>query len=141
MTSTRTPAQLYALLVGATLVGAGVLGFFYNASFATGDDVPRDAVLGILDVNAWHNIVHIATGALGLATFGSAAAARGYALALGAVYLVVALWGFVLGNGEVILNLVPVNTADNALHLLLAIAGLAAGAASATQPVTQARRA
>ena len=126
----RTPAQLYALVVGAVLVGAGILGFFYNASFAIGDDVPRDAVLGILDVNAWHNLVHIATGALGLATFARAASARAYALALGAVYLVVAIWGFVLGDGGVILNLVPVNTADNVLHVLIALAGLGAGAAS-----------
>ena len=128
----RTPAQLYALIVGAVLVGAGILGFFYNSSFATGSQVPRDAVLGLLDVNAWHNIVHIATGALGLATFARAASARAYALGLGAVYLLVAILGFIAGDGEVLLNLIPINTADNVLHLLLAVAGLGAGAASST---------
>ncbi len=133
MTRNRTPAQLYALVVGGVLVAAGIMGFAYNSSFATGDDVPRDAVLGLLDVNAWHNIVHIATGALGLATFTSIVAARGYALGLGVVYLLVAIWGFALGSGEVILNLIPINTADNLLHLALAIAGLGAGAASATR--------
>ncbi len=126
----RTPAQLFALVIGAVLVGAGIIGFFYNASFATGQDVPRDAVFGILDVNAWHNLVHIATGALGLATFASAASARVYAFGLGAVYLVVAIWGFVLGDGGVILNLVPVNTADNLLHVLIALTGIAAGVMS-----------
>jgi hypothetical protein len=126
----RTPAQLFALVIGAVLVGAGIIGFFYNASFATGQDVPRDAVFGILDVNAWHNLVHIATGALGLATFASAASARAYALGLGAIYLVVAIWGFVLGDGGVILNLVPVNTADNILHVLIALTGIAAGVMS-----------
>ncbi len=128
----RTPAQLFALVIGAVLVGAGIIGFFYNASFATGQDVPRDAVLGILDVNAWHNLVHIATGALGLATFASAASARAYAFGLGAIYLVVAIWGFVLGDGGVILNLVPVNTADNLLHVLIALTGIAAGVMSGT---------
>ena len=123
----RTPAQLFALVVGAVLVGAGILGFFYNASFAVGDDVPRDAVLGILDVNAWHNLVHIATGALGLATFASATSARAYAFGLGAVYTIVAIWGFLLGDGGVILNLVPVNTEDNILHVLIALTGIAAG--------------
>ena len=123
----RTPAQLFALVVGAVLVVAGIIGFFYNASFAVGDDVPRDAVFGILDVNAWHNLVHIATGALGLVTFASAASARAYAFGLGAVYLVVAIWGFLLGDGGVILNLVPVNTEDNILHVLIAISGIAAG--------------
>ncbi len=141
MTANRTPAQLYALVVGAVLVGAGIMGFFYNSSFDTGEQVPRDAVLGLLDVNAWHNLVHIATGALGLATFASVVAARGYALGLGAVYLLVSAWGFVIGDGDVILNLIPINTADNVLHLLLAIAGLAAGAASASQAVVQTGRA
>ncbi len=141
MTANRTPAQLYALVVGAVLVGAGIMGFFYNSSFDTGEQVPRDAVLGLLDVNAWHNLVHIATGALGLATFASVVAARGYALGLGAVYLLVSAWGFVIGDGDVILNLIPINTADNVLHLLLAIAGLAAGAASASQAAVQTGRA
>ncbi len=139
MQTHRSPAQLYALVVGAVLVGAGIMGFFYNSSFATGGNVPRDAVLGLLDVNAWHNIVHLATGALGLATLASLAAARGYALGLGAVYLVVTIWGFAIGDGEVLLNLLPINTEDNILHLLLAIAGLAAGAASSTRPARQTR--
>ena len=137
----RTPAQLYALLVGATLVAAGLIGFLYNASFAVGDDVPRDAVLGILDVNAWHNLVHIATGAIGLAVFRSVAASRSYALGLGAVYLLVTVWGFILGDGGVILNLVPLNTEDNVLHLLLTLTGLAAGAVSASLTAPQAHSA
>ncbi len=141
MTNNRTPAQLYALLVGAVLVGAGIMGFFYNSSFDTGDQVPRDAVLGLLDVNAWHNLVHLSTGLLGLATFARPTRARAYAIGLGAVYLVVTIWGFAIGDGEVILNVIPINTEDNVLHLLLAIAGLAAGAASSTQPVAQAGRA
>ena len=66
----RSPAQVYALVIGGTLVLAGILGFFYNASFGTGDGTERDAVLGILDVNGWHNVVHIATGALGMAVAG-----------------------------------------------------------------------
>ena len=140
MTDHRTPAQLYALLVGAVLVGAGIMGFFYSASFATGDDVPREAVLGVLDVNGWHNVVHVATGALGLATFARAAPARAYALGLGAVYLVVTIWGFAVGDGGVILGLVPVNTEDNVLHVLLAFAGLLAGVASSTQPAVEAGR-
>jgi uncharacterized protein (UPF0333 family) len=139
MTQNRTPAQLYALLVGAVLVAAGIMGFFYNSSFDTGDQVRRDAVLGLLDVNAWHNIVHLATGALGLATFASVKAARAYALGLGTVYLAVTIWGFAIGDGEVILNLIPINTADNILHLLLAVAGLLAGAAGSGRRVAQPR--
>ncbi len=126
----RSPAQLYALAIGLTLVVAGIAGFFYSASFSTGDGTERDAVLGILDVNGWHNLVHIASGAVGLAVMRSYSGARAYALAFGAVYLVVTLLGFIAGDGEEIFNLIPVNTEDNVLHLLIGLAGIGAGLAT-----------
>jgi hypothetical protein len=126
---TTNPARLYALVFGLVLVAAGILGFFYSSDFSDPGDV--DAVLGLLDVNGWHNVVHLATGALGLVAFAAGAyAARTYALGLGAVYIVGAVWGFVVGDGDAILSIVPVNTEDNVLHLLIGIAGLAAGAAT-----------
>jgi hypothetical protein len=126
----RSPAQVYALVIGLTLVVAGVAGFFYNASFSTGDGSERDALLGILDVNGWQNIVHIASGAIGLFVAGSYGGARVYALGLGVVYLLVTLLGFIAGDGEEILNLIPVNTEGNFLHLLIGIAGIGAGLAT-----------
>jgi hypothetical protein len=125
-----TPARLYALVFGLVLVVAGIIGFFYESKF-TDDEAVRDAVFGILDVNGWHNVVHIATGALGLLAFaGGAYAARAYAFGLGAVYIVVAIWGFIVGDGDSILSIIPVNTEDNVLHLLIGIAGLGAAAAT-----------
>ena len=126
----RSPAQVFALVIGLTLVVAGIAGFFYNASFSTGDDLPRDAVIGILDVNGWHNLVHIVSGVIGLLLAGSYDGARLFALAGGAVYLIVAIVGFMAGDGGEIAGLVPVNTEDNVLHLLIAIAGLGAGLAT-----------
>jgi uncharacterized protein DUF4383 len=129
MNDTYTPASLYAGLIGAVLVVAGIIGFFYSSSF--GDPGEVDAVLGVLDVNAWHNIVHIASGALGILAFRSGpAASRTYALAFGAIYIVVAIWGFAIGSGESILGFIPVNSEDNVLHAILGVLGLAAYAAS-----------
>ena len=125
-----SPAQVYTLAIGLTLVVIGVSGFFYSASFSTGDGTERDAVLGILDVNGWHNLVHIASGAVGLLVVGSYRGARVYALGLGAVYLLVTLLGFIAGDGEEILNLIPVNTEGNFRHLLMGIAGIGAGLAT-----------
>jgi hypothetical protein len=126
----RSPAQIYALVIGATLVAAGILGFFYSASFSTGDGTERDAVLGLLDVNGWHNIVHLASGAIGLAVVGSYAGARAYAFGLGAVYVLVLVLGLIAGDGDEIFNLIPINTEDNILHGLIAIAGIGAGLAT-----------
>src|SRR5918911_4579254 len=113
----RTPAQLYALLVGGTLLVAGIIGFFYSSDFGSPGKV--DDVFGILSVNGWHNVVHIVTGALGLAALGYGA--RYYAGGLGVVYIIVAIWGFIIGNHESILGFLPVNTEDDVLHLLIGI--------------------
>ncbi len=118
-----SPARLYATLVGGVLVVAGIIGFFYSSSFGSPGTV--DDVFGVLDVNGWHNLVHILTGAIGLMVAGFAA--RGYALGLGWVYLVIAVWGFAIGGGESILGFIPVNTADNFLHLILGLLGIGAG--------------
>jgi hypothetical protein len=125
-----SPARLYALLVGGALTIAGIIGFFYDSSFDTGSGLESEAVFGVIDVNGWHNVVHLATGLLGLAAAGYAA--RAYALVLGVVYVVVAIWGFAeTSNGfGVILDFLPVNTEDNIFHLVLGLTGLAAGAAS-----------
>src|SRR3954454_18676191 len=109
----RTPAQIFALVIGAVLVLAGIIGFFYSSAFGSPGKV--DGVLGILDVNGWHNVVHIVTGALGLGVVGSYAYARRYAFGLGAAYIVVAAWGFIVGDGDTILGFLPVNTEDNFL--------------------------
>jgi hypothetical protein len=124
-----SPARLYATVVGAVLTIAGIIGFFYSASFGSPGTV--DDIFGIFAVNGWHNVLHLATGLLGLAAAGYAA--RTYALAVGLLYLVVAIWGFIIGSGDSILSIIPVNGEDNVLHLLLGLIGLAAGAASPTQ--------
>ena len=127
--TTRSPAQLYALIFGAVLTIAGIVGFFYNSTF-TNDKSVHDAVFGILNVNGWHNVVHIATGVLGLIAAGSYSSSRVYAFGLGVIYIVVAIWGFIIGSGDSILSIIPVNTEDNVLHLLIGFAGIAAGMAT-----------
>src|SRR5919106_5401391 len=134
MEGVRAPAQVFALVIGGTLTVAGIVGFFYSASFSSGDGTERDAVLGLLDVNGWHNLVHISSGAIGLLVGGSYAGSRTYALGFGAIYLAVTVLGFLAGNGDEIFNLIPVNTEDNLLHLLIGLAGLAAGLATPSVP-------
>ena len=122
-----SPARLYATLVGGTLVIAGIIGFFYSSSFGSPGKV--DAVFGVLNVNGWHNVVHIVTGGLGLLAAGYWA--RQYALGLGVLYIAIAIWGFIIGDGHNNLGVFPVNTEDNVLHLLIGVTGLVAGLATA----------
>jgi hypothetical protein len=134
----KSPAQVYALTFGLTLLLVGILGFFYTADFSTGSAASepgnKDAVLGVFDVNGWHNVVHILSGILGLALAGSWSGARLYAIGFGAVYLLVAGLGFAAGDGETLLGLIPVNTEDNLLHVAIALLGLLAGALTPSTP-------
>jgi hypothetical protein len=122
MSNRTSVPRLFALVVGATLVAAGVIGFLYESAFSSDESV-RDAVFGVLDVNGWHNLVHLATGLVALAMAGRRPVA--FALGFGVVYLAVAVWGFLVGDGGSILSIVPVNTEDNVLHLVLGLSGLA----------------
>ena len=131
----RTPAQVYCLVFGAVLVLAGVLGFVENSSFSTGDDASRGALLGVFDVNGWHNVVHLASGAAGLALAGSRPGARLYAFGFGGVYVLVTILGLAAGDNSTLFSLIVINTEDNFLHLLIGIAGVTAGAGTpATAP-------
>ena len=127
-----SPARLYAVVVGSLLVIVGVIGFFYNGHFGSGGDAfghdTSVKVFGIFAVNGWHNVVHLVTGAIGL--FAAGYAARAFAFGLGFVYVVLAVWGFIVGSGDEILTIVPVNTADNGLDLLVGVLGILAGLAS-----------
>jgi hypothetical protein len=132
-----SPARLYCLLVGGVLVIAGIIGFFYEASFKTGDSIRADDVFGILAVNGWHNLVHLGIGALLL--IGAGSAARGTALFVGILYIVLCVLGFIatsdngigfIAENNTLIDLVPVNNEDNVLHLILGITGVIAAYAS-----------
>jgi hypothetical protein len=121
----RTPAQWYCLIFGATLLLVGVIGFFADAGFDVGSGIDGDKLLGIFEVSGIHNLIHIASGALLLAVAPKASIARLGALGFGVVYLLVTVIGFIQGDN--VLGIIPVNSADNFLHV--AISGLAIVAA------------
>jgi hypothetical protein len=128
-----TPAQWYCLLVGLSLLLAGAFGFLADASFDTGGttDVDRtgnadgqlqgDGFLGF-EVNAWHNIVHLLSGLVLLAAFRRRGPAKTVALTFGVVYGVVALIGLI--DGSDVLGIIPINPADNILHVALSALGI-----------------
>ena len=107
-----SPARAYCAVIGPILVIVGIVGFFYSTSFRT-DHHGDDELLGIFMVNGWHNTVHIVTGVLALLAV--AYGARLYCWIFGIIYIVLAVWGFILGNEGVLLDIVPIDTADNFL--------------------------
>src|SRR3954462_6418332 len=127
-----SPAQAFCGLVGAVLILAGILGFFGNSSFGGPDE--RGTFLG-LDVNGWHNVVHIVTGLLLLAGVPNATMARVVCVLFGLSYALVAVLGWI--DGSDVLGIIPIDAADNVLHSVLAVLALLAAAAPEPVPQTQ----
>lgn len=125
----RSTAQATSAIIGLVLIAVGILGFFYgDASFTVGEDLERGQFLGFA-VNGWHNVVHIATGAFLLLMLPTLTSAVTGLLVFGVVYAVVTVWGFI--DQTDVAEVIPVDTADNVLHAVLAgialIVAVAAG--------------
>lgn len=127
----RSAAQWFCLVVGATLVVVGLLGFLAEATFDTSAGSDPGALDGekfiLFEVNGWHNVVHIASGLFLLALMRRHDTARLAALSFGAIYGIVTIIGLIDGND--VLGLFPVNAADNILHIVLTLAAFAAALA------------
>jgi len=106
---------------------AGIFGFFADSSFTTGDSVQGDTFLGF-EVNAIHNLVHVASGLVLVAASVKRRSARTVAIAFGVVYGLVTIIGLI--DGEDVLGVIPINGADNALHVALSALGIVSGAIS-----------
>ncbi len=82
-------------------------------------------LLGLFQVNHLHNIVHLLVGAvLTAAALKGVATARSANTAVGAVYLIVGILGFLIGAR---LNILALNMGDNFLHLASAAVLLGVG--------------
>ena len=140
----ETAVQKAALIVGIVFLVVGVAGFIpgltteVDALLIAGHE-SHALLLGIFQVSILHNIVHLLFGIAGIAFAGSAAGSRQYLIWGGAIYLVLWIFGlFVAGDNPA--NFVPVNAADNWLHLVLGIGMIALGLLLTRNRTTTRRR-
>lgn len=132
-TTFATPVQKAAFAVGVVFLVVGLLGFVpgitanYDQLTFAGHHSDA-ALLGLFNVSVLHNLVHLAFGVAGIALARTFNGARSYLIGGGVVYLVLFIYGLVIDHDSSA-NFVPVNDADNWLHLALAVAMIALGAA------------
>ena len=120
-----SPNRLLGIVFGAVYVLIGILGFTVTSGvsfFATEGGL----LLGIFEVNIFHNVAHLLIGAaLLIAGLSSVRAAKTVNSVVGAAYLVLGLAGlFLVGTA---LNILALNVADNVLHFASAAILLAVG--------------
>lgn len=107
-----------ALGAGIVLTLVGILGFVPGITSG-------GYLLGIFMTGALHNIIHIVTGIAALVAVWGVYSPRLYFQIFGVVYALVTVIGFL--QGDTVLGLIMVNTADNVLHLAIAGVALYAG--------------
>lgn len=104
---------------GAVILLVGVLGFVPAL-------VMDGKLLGIFQVDMLHNLVHVLTGAAALFAGNSGAkASKMFFQVFGVVYGLVTVLGFLTGMGLGVL--LPVNMADNLLHVVITALSLYLG--------------
>ncbi|APC33208.1 hypothetical protein A9R04_00080 [Nocardiopsis dassonvillei] len=125
------PIRLAALIYGIVFLLVGVLGFIPGVT--TNYDQMQFAghhsealLLGLFQVSILHNLLHLVLGVAGVAMARTAGLARVYLIGGGLAYLVLWLYGLLVGSDDPA-NFVPLNNADNWLHLFLGLSMIALG--------------
>lgn len=127
----ETPVQKVALVYGIVFLVVGIAGFIPGLTvqletiqFAGHES--QALLLGVFQVSILHNIVHLLYGLVGLAAATSFAASKNYLIWGGVVYAVLLIYGLFL-SGDHPANFVPLNSADNWLHGVLAVTMIVLG--------------
>ena len=127
----RSPIQTAAMIAGLVFLLVGILGFipgittnYDDLKFAGHDSDAQ--LLGIFETSILHNIVHLLFGVAGLAMARTWEGARTFLLGGGLIYLVLFVYGAIF-HGDKSSNWIPVNWADNILHLVLGLGMVALG--------------
>ncbi|BCI54863.1 membrane protein [Mycolicibacterium litorale] len=128
-----TTLQKAAAAVGVVFLLVGILGFIpgittnYDTMTFAGHH-SEAALLGIFNVSILHNLVHLLFGVAGILMGRTWNGARTYLIGGGVIYLVLFIYGMLIDHHSSA-NFVPVNDADNWLHLVLAIGMIGLGVA------------
>lgn len=133
---TKSPNRLLGAIFGAFFVVIGIWGFFVTSGvgfFATSGG----KILGLFEVNLFHNVAHLLIGAILLAAaLVSVSGSKTVNAVIGAAYLVLGIAGlFLVGTG---LNILAINGPDNVLHFASSVVllGVGLGAERSTKAAT-----
>ena len=137
LTGPRTRLQKAALGTAAVFVLFGILGFIPGitsnyGSLGFAGPGSGALLLGIFQVSALLNLVHLLFGIAGIVMARTHPQARNFLIYGGVAYLLLWLYGFLAGDTTPA-NFLPANNADNWLHLTLGLAMIALAIALAAR--------
>lgn len=123
VTSERQPHQWLALVIGIVYLVVGLAGFLVTGFDGFTEHDHSQTLVGFA-INPLHNVVHIVIGLAGIALWSTASRARTYGWLLFVGYGATFVYGLIVANNPDA-NILNINGADNGLHVVSALAGLA----------------
>lgn len=122
----RAPLAELGLVISIGFLAVGILGFipgitthYSDMQFAGHDSGAK--LFDVFQVSILHNLVHLLYGLAGLFLCRTVAGARTFLVGGGLIYLALTVYGFLITQDSG-WNFVPVDHADNLLHLGLGLA-------------------
>lgn len=112
--------RMIAVLFGIAFIFAGVAGFLPTFT-------RHGMLFDTFAIDSLHNVIHLVSGVLAIMAATSYRYTRLYFQIFGILYALVAIMGF-YRHGDLIL--MQVNTADNILHIVIAVIALYLGFAT-----------
>ncbi|SIN14764.1 DUF4383 domain-containing protein [Micromonospora cremea] len=145
-TGPRPRVQVAALIVAGVFLLIGILGFIPGVTTDYGElrfagHHSGARLLGLFQISILHNALHLLYGLAGLVLARSVGGSRLFLAGGGASYLALWLYGLAVEaiDEEGGVNILPVNAADNWLHLALGFGMLALGLLLSNQAGTGGR--
>lgn len=138
---TGTELKRAATAVGIVFLAVGILGFIpgVTANYSSMTFAGHESgamLLGVFQVSILHNLVHLLFGVAGLAMGRTWSGARNFLVGGGVIYLVLWIYGMLVDDASAA-NFVPLNAADDWLHLLLGVGMVALGVILGKKRVTR----
>lgn len=132
VSSTMKPAQKFALIIGIVYLVMGVMGFIpvLVSQPATESAAQQSAIagelgylMGLFPVNGAHNVIHIATGLIGIVAAIALDSSRFFAGQLGIYYTALAVLGMI-PVANTVFGLFPIYGLDVLLHGVTGLLGI-----------------
>lgn len=130
-----------SLLIGASYVAVGIVGFFITGFGNFLADTGDTLLFGFASINPMHNLVHILIGAFLIAmTRFSTPVNEGALMGVGLFYIVAFVIGVAAPDNLTIISMNGAGDGENLVHIVTGITALTVGLISAGRSEAAARR-
>ena len=130
-----------SLLIGASYVAVGIIGFFVTGFGGFLADTEDTLLFGFASINPMHNLVHLVIGAFLIAmTRFSTASTEGALMGVGLFYITAFVIGVIAPDNLTIISMNGAGDGENLVHIVTGVTALTAGLLSSVRSDSAAKR-